>query len=155
MANWYGTARTNYVRFKDEAAYEAAKELVESCGNTWHRGEQRLVAMISGDDDSGGFNFSRYDEDAEKDVDIAWEDVAKHLDDDQVLVCMEVGAEKLRYVSGHTSAWNNKGESVELSLRNIYKLAFEKFGVAPTEARYTDEPEPVASSSQAPREGGG
>lgn len=155
MANWHGTARTNYVRFKDEEAYEAAKKLVESCGNKWHKGQQDLVAMISGDeDDNGGFSLSYCDEDTDEDVVIAWEDVAKHLDDGQVLVCMEVGAEKLRYVSGHTSAWTNKGESVNLGLGNIYKLAFEKLGVAPTEARYEDEPEPVSSSSQAPRDGG-
>lgn len=133
MSNWYGTARTNFVRFADEAAYEAAKALIDSTNMQWHPHEtHKLVAMVSGDDDSGGFDFTTTD-----DKEIWWPDITQHLADGQVLVAIEAGAEKLRYVSGHANAVSKSGEYVKISLDDIYTLAFEKFGVEPTVAEYS------------------
>jgi len=133
MANWYGTARTNFVRFADEAAYEAAKALINSTSMQWHpHGEHKLVAMISGNDDTGGFDFNTGD-----DKEIWWPDITKHLADGQVLVAIEAGAEKLRYVSGNAHAVDKSGKYVEISLSDIYALAFKKLGAWPTVAEYT------------------
>lgn len=133
MSNRYCTARTNYVRFADEAAYVAAKALIDSTSMQWHpHTTHKLVAMVSGDDDSGGFDFTTDD-----DKEIWWPDITQHLADGQVLVAIEAGAEKLCYVSGHASAVSKSGDYVKVSLDDIYTLAFEKFGVEPTMAEYS------------------
>jgi hypothetical protein len=151
MADWYGTARTNYVRFKDDASMQAAKKIVDDCGMKWHVGSGPLVAMIGGNDEYGGFRLSCKQDD-DLDQDYGWADIAQHLDDGQVLVCIEGGAEKLRYISGWAEAWNNQQQTVCVQLSDIYALARERFGVPIVEASYDYEPEPVEQvASEAPR----
>lgn len=138
MSNWIGTARTNYVKFASYEGYETAKALVEDSGNEMHpHPRHELVAMISGDDDSGGFNFTRWsEEEGDTDTEWWWPEVAKHLADGQVLVAIEAGAEKLRYVSGHAFAVHKDGRTVAVSLAGIYDMALEAFGIRPTSAEY-------------------
>lgn len=136
MANYYATARTNYVRFKDEAALREALALADKFNVSYYHDQPQepLCAMFYGDD--GGFCF--YDPDTDDDGD--WYEIAKLMADDQVLVVLEAGAEKLRYISAHASAWNNKGECVGLSLNEIYDRAEEAWGISPTPAEYSTLP---------------
>ena len=135
MANWYGTARTNFVRFADQKAFNKARRLTEKLGMTWHKhGDAKLTAMISGDDDSGGFNL--YDSD--RDIEHEWFEFAELLADGQILVGMVAGAEKLRYVDGYAFAINKQGEMVDIHLNEIYALAEKKFGTAVAPAAYQE-----------------
>ncbi len=139
MSNWIGTARTNYVKFASYEGYEAAKALVEASGNEVHpHPEFELVAMISGEGDTGGFYFTHYNDDTDEDVEWWWPDITKHLADGQVLVAIEAGAEKLRYISGHAIAVHKDGRHVELSLNDIYERALSAFGIMATPAVYTE-----------------
>ena len=47
--------------------------------------------------------------------------VSDHLEDDEWCVIQEVGAEKLRYLVGYSTAFNNKGEVFTVSLDDIFK----------------------------------
>lgn len=126
MSNWYGTARSNYVRVKDMGSFLKALE-------PWPIKTQAdlegRVALFSEDGDSGGWPSvsTTYDgDDIEFD---AVQILAPHLADGEVIVMMEAGAEKERYVTGCAFAFDNTGQSVQLLLTDIYKLAAEKLGV--------------------------
>jgi len=121
MANFYGTARSNYFEVKDLAAFEAAMAKLPDL-EVIHRDE--LVGIMVNDGDSGCFPSFTYDEETEEEfeIDIA-EHVAEHLADGAVAIFVQAGAEKLRYVSGYAEAINNKFQRKALSLDDIYDMA--------------------------------
>ncbi len=140
MSNFNGTARSNYFMVKDP---EAFKEWVMSCPNLgfWEKGGGTTYAVYSDDPDTGCWTM---EVEAEKSAD--GEEVSAyfnlidglipHLQDGQVCVLMEAGAEKMRYISGWAQAFDNTGKTVLVSLGDIYTKAKEAFGVGPNEAEY-------------------
>lgn len=129
MANWYGTSRTNYVKVTSLEAAEAFAE-TRTLEVDPHPSEVNFV-MFTSTDESGGFNHSKYDPVAEEytDDEWDWEEVAEILVEGQVLVVMEIGAEKLRYLTGVAVAITWDGRSTYLVLSGIYQKAAEEFGV--------------------------
>uniref|UniRef100_UPI0026075659 hypothetical protein n=1 Tax=uncultured Halomonas sp. TaxID=173971 RepID=UPI0026075659 len=106
MANWYGTARSNYFKVKDADAFKA---FADSVNLNWHAGPDDSF-MISGDDD-GSWPSYYYDEKRDEDVDLDLVcEISQHLQDDQIVVLMEAGAEKLRYITGYAVAFNKQAE---------------------------------------------
>ena len=61
--------------------------------------------------------------------------VASHLCEDEVAIFLEVGAEKLRYLIGHATAINHRGERKTLDLSEIYEHS-ENIGKHITTAAY-------------------
>ena len=124
MANYYGMARTNYFEVKD---FEAFKEeldnisLIEAHSKPTEEGTT-LVSLYS--EDEAGWVWTSYDKDTEEDTYVDWSGIfTRHLVDGSVAIVMEIGNEKLRYLSGLAIAYNNKGESKAVSLEDIYELA--------------------------------
>jgi hypothetical protein len=133
MANYYATARSNYFRVKDRAAFNEAITTLPDL-SVVDDAEGR-VALLCDQGDGGGWpsgHFDDNDEYVEADVPAI---VAEHLAADEVAVFMEAGAEKLRYVSGSAIAINGAGERREVALRDIYDLAAE-LGANVSEAQY-------------------
>jgi hypothetical protein len=130
MANYYATARSNYIAVKDESVFRewAARIGLSILEPTHHDkvadGIRRFGIAPGNGDDSGGWPTSIYHEDTDEceDIDVS-EQLSAHLADDEVAVLMEVGNEKLRYVSGTATAVNSKGEIAHLDLDSIYELA--------------------------------
>lgn len=60
-------------------------------------------------------------------------ELAEHLPKGQVAVLMEIGAEKLRYLTGVAIAVNHKGRVVEVMLSDIYRKAARSFRIAESE----------------------
>lgn len=134
MANYYATARSNYFKVKDVAAFEQWCALVglESITDDT---DQKLVGFLDGNPDGGGFPSSRYDDNDELvEIDLA-DELAAHLQDGQVAILMEGGAEKHRYIIGWALAVNSKGERKEVSLEDIYEQAAQ-LGEHVTRAEY-------------------
>ncbi len=132
MANYYGSARSNYFKVKDEAVFQEALSLIpdiEIHGDN----ESGFCILVSGGD-YGGWPNMGWNEETEEDYDI---DVpllvSEHLIDGAVAIFMESGAEKLRYVTGYAEAINSKGERTSISLTDIYEAA----------AELTDTPEDI------------
>lgn len=134
MSNWYGTARSNYILVKD---YDAFKEALEPWPIKVYRGDAvtNVVCLVSEEQDSGGWPSMTWgpdpgDPDMETEIEF---DPAKlicpHMVEGQVLVMMEAGAEKARYVTGNAVAYNHKGEHVQVNLVDIYDKAAAAFGV--------------------------
>lgn len=128
MANYYGAERTNYVRIREDKLEEvrAYKNLfgmeVINLGD-------RLGFIPSNFSDDGCFP-SCVENEAGAEVELDWKKIATCMEVGQVLVVMHVGREKLRYLNGSATAWDWRGEFVEISLKEIYERAAEKFGVA-------------------------
>lgn len=142
MANYYATARSNYFAVTDEKTFrEWAAALGLTVLEPTHRDKVadgvRRFGIAPGDGDgSGGWPTSIYHEDTDEceDIDVS-ELLAAHLANDEVAVLMEVGNEKLRYVSGSAVAVNNKGKFVLMELNDIYHKA-RRLGKNITMAEY-------------------
>jgi hypothetical protein len=122
MANYYAFARSNYFRVKDISKFE---EFCDSLNLTVikDKNESNLVGFLVEDND-GSLPSYIYNEETDEyeDIDLA-EELASHLEEDEVAIFMEVGAEKLRYLVGVAIAVNSKGEIKQVNLGEIYKLA--------------------------------
>jgi hypothetical protein len=124
MANYYATFRSNYFRVRDLTEF---KNLCESYNLTvlYEKDGSELVGIASGvDSDDGAMPDMKYNEQSDEFeyADLVG-DLYPLLLEGEVAVLMEVGAEKLRYVVGYAIAFNNKGETKELGLNQIYDLA--------------------------------
>lgn len=136
MANWIGSARTNYFRVKDVEAFKtwaAATSLAVF--------EQDGRCAVYSEDEHGGWPEIVFDNDttdAHRDFDIVYE-LAQHVVEGEIVVCLEVGAEKLRYITGDAIAFRVTAagiERVSIALRDIYQIAADRWGERPNEAEY-------------------
>ena len=134
MANWIGSARTNYFRVKDGDAFKA-----------WAKAASLVVFEEDGrfgvysEDEYGGWPEIVFDDDAtdaHRDFYITHE-LAQHVADGEIVVCLEAGAEKLRYITGSALAFkatNGAPETIGITLDDIYDLAQAKWGERPSAA---------------------
>lgn len=142
MANWIGSSRSNYFLVKDLAAFKAMvesqiSELEVSGPEQSGERQGKVCLLISKGSDSGALPNTRWDDEKDEDVEIDLPSlIAPHLVEGEIVVLQEIGAEKLRYLTGYSIAFDHTGERVEVSLRDIYALAMAKFGRAPDEASY-------------------
>lgn len=129
---WIGSARSNYFNVKDAKAFEAAMATFDvRIHPKGDGGGDARICLVATSDDG---DWPSVDEDCE-DIDFAGL-VAGHLADGEVAVLQTIGADKLRYLTGHAVAVRADGERVSVSLGDIYDKAFEAFGVRPPEATY-------------------
>ena len=120
MANYMGWARSSYVKVKDKEAFRAfldrfggAVEMIEDDkGRVGFLAPEGIPSTYMPDDTS---------QEAE-DVDFVSE-LAAHLTGNEVVIVMEVGYEKMRYLVGYAIAINNKKERREIDLAQIYETA--------------------------------
>jgi len=86
--------------------------------------KQNLVGFL-GDNDKGGLPSFYEDEKTGKeyDFDDFLKELSTHLEDGWVAVMKEVGAEKLRYITGFALAINSKGETERVTLEDLYEKA--------------------------------
>ncbi len=124
MADWYGTARSNYFRVKDIDAFRKLCKLWNITLITDEKNPVRVGFLCH--NNNGGFPDYRY-EDSESGEEFDFDDFLSELSpllmDDEVAVMVEVGAEKLRYVTGCAIAINCKGDKCSVSLDEIYERA--------------------------------
>jgi hypothetical protein len=136
VANWYGTSRSNYFRVKDAGAFlKWADE--RGLGVFKHQHDEGVFAIHGGASTDDG-SWPSYDMEEDEDIDLVAE-LAEHLCGDQIAVLLEIGAEKLRYLTGVAIALNSQGATVELTLSDVYRTAAHTFRVpesAITRAEY-------------------
>lgn len=126
MSNDIGAARSNYFHVQDSDAFRAALAAASADLQVWTHGDgsdPSFVAIYSDDPDTGCWPSGYFDEqDDWVELDLVAL-IAPHLRDGEVAVLMEAGFQKLRYVFGHTVAFNATGETVQLNLNDIYQQA--------------------------------
>lgn len=128
MADFLATSRSNFVLVKD---VKAAIESLKDFDIPIHRHPTNSNAiMLAGCDGDGTFNFSYTDGDDDVYLDLAeWS--ATHLVENQVLVLVSAGAEKLRYISAWAEAYTWKGEVISVDLLDVlFSKIYEKLGTS-------------------------
>ena len=129
MANWYGTARSNYFKVNDEAEFRKDLEGVE----IQIKSKDGAVVLFGGGD-SGGWPSGQWDENDEEFVEVdLCGIIQEHIAPGDCAILMEVGAEKLCYLTGRAVAVT-AAEVSTVSLDDIYAVA----------AKMTDSPVCVA-----------
>ena len=136
MANYYATARSSYFTVKDTMAFEAWCK----AHNLHYWTNTDGCYTITPDDDPGHWplyepELDENDDEVEFDLET---ELSKHLATNQVAILIEVGSEKLRYLTGHTVAIHADGRTCHISLQDIYAQAQSTFGddVTITRAEY-------------------
>lgn len=146
MANYYGACRSNYFKVKDRKAFEAALD-----GYAWEieymdREDPKSKLVLCGTSGGGTPTIRRTPEDelaklqeeaarlgtdAPDDLqEIDYRELfMTHLQDGEVAILMETGAEKLRYLIGSASAYHSDGRHTFVDLAEIYGKVETEFGV--------------------------
>lgn len=127
MANWYGIARTNYVKVKD---YDALIKFIEGLPIEVqpHPEAVNFVSFNPADNDTGDFDHYYSDDDGNEEC-WDWPHIAEHFVEGQVLIVMTVGHEKSRYLTGYASAITWDGRVTDVNIDDIYQKAVREFGV--------------------------
>jgi hypothetical protein len=137
MANYEAVWRSNYIAVKDEAAF--TKE-IEDSGLKDHldvarddTGERICLCGTGGE----GIPLETYNEESDDWGSFDWGDFcSRHLKEGEVLIVMEAGCEKLRYITGISRAYNHEGATLSVSIDDIYGLVEKHWGTNPTECAY-------------------
>jgi len=141
MADWAGHARSNYFKVKDQDAFA---DLCEKWNLTFvvDKNSPERVGFLCENEFGGLPNYRMEEEEIhgkivefEYDFDDFLDQLTKHLEDNEVAIMYEVGAEKMRYITGIAYAINNKRDVVSVSLDDIYKKA-KTLGKNITDATY-------------------
>lgn len=146
MADWYGTARTNYVLIKDMEGLKKALEPfdVSIKEHPQHKGFVFLDPSCTGDGD-----FPSFDDDDEEIEFSFQEHVVPYLAEGQVLIATAAGAEMLRYITGWATAYAWNGQTTSISISDITKVAARAFRMDPSQiARPAYEEVPDAFEEQ-------
>jgi hypothetical protein len=132
MANYIGSSRTNYFRVDPakQAEFDAWTQRfdleVHPIDNpTGDPALAGLVCLLTGDCTDDG-TFPSCDPDTDEEVPFV-ETLATFLAPGSVAVVKEVGAEKLRYLSGWAVAVDHTGQQVQVTLHDIYEKALAAF----------------------------
>lgn len=123
MANYCGTARSNYFRVKDKQKFaEWCNSLeLEPIYTKDDLTKDELCGFLVNTEYGSIPNF-RMEGDECIDIDFIIE-LSTHLTDGEVAIVMEIGAEKMRYLQGFAEAVNSKGETAIVTLDDIYDKA--------------------------------
>lgn len=129
MASYYASARSNYFKVRDNRAFKAWLTTIPDLRYIEHDVDKNLVGFLC--DADGGFpcdksvmTNSKMGNPVEEyvELDIITE-LWPHLQEGEVAIIMESGAEKLRYVVGWAKAVNWLGKTKTVDLTHIYKEA--------------------------------
>lgn len=132
MANAEYAARSNYFSVEDADGFRAAMADYEVTVVEGKRDQEGMFALLAATEDG---SWPTHNDERDEDIDMVAA-VAPHLVAGQVAVLVMAGWEKLRYVVGFAEAFDRSGESVRVSLDDIYAAAKAKFSVSPTDASY-------------------
>lgn len=135
MANWYGTAHSNYFRVKEPNAFVQWTEQHGLGVFRSERGPDVFAIHPGNDSDSGG--WPSYDMENDEELNLVAE-LARHLAPGQVAILLEVGAEKLRYLTGQAIAVNASGHVAEVTLQGIYRKAARAFHIPESEITHAE-----------------
>lgn len=149
MADWYGNARTNYVRIKPEhesamlvvcdifsilaivKMHEGLRHFGFFPANTNSNGDFARRRNVSDLADPKKLNGLNIVVDDNGDFELDWLLIAGYMEDDDILVIETIGNEKLRYLTGVSEAYSTTAMLGSISIGDIYA----QFGVK-TQAVY-------------------
>lgn len=134
MANWYGKARSNYVRIKPQCV-ELMKQLCAVYGilpvDKTFEGVMTFGFFPNCTENGAFCDCFNTEEpnkitdlgipvDADGDYEMDWNLIAACMEDGEILVIETIGNEKLRYLTGVAEAYTNRGFLGSVSIDDIY-----------------------------------
>lgn len=126
--DYYAKFRTNHFRVKDRTAFLDWVETLPGVEPVRPNGPDDFNHFCLINDGS----IPSHDiEDDEIDFPAC---LATHLEPEQVAIIMEIGSEGLRYLVGEAIAVDPSGDTITISLHDIYQKAAETFGVPISDA---------------------
>lgn len=126
MANYVGHARSNCFRIRDETTFLAWVDTLPGVVAQRENSDRKLFVLLVEDADGGGWPHWRYQEDMEDEEELDLHaELSEHLAEGEVAILQEVGSEKLRYLVGYAVAVNHKGETLSVSIDEIYQMVQE------------------------------
>lgn len=147
MANWQGAARSNYVRVTDVDALRAEMEPWDISVQEGSGKEAGKFCLLCETGD-GGWPSSREVDDDEGDIGndgFVEFDFGEHVmplvAEGEVLIVMEAGAEKPRYITSWSGAFVRTGDDVKaiyVNIDRIYEMVRNEFGVNFGEFTYVE-----------------
>jgi len=129
MSNFIASARSNYFRVTDFDGLKTALAPFEIAIDR-HPSQPDYVCLEGAEDGSGWPSSGCTDDDAEVEFDPE-QQICRFMAPGEVLIMMEVGAEKLRYLCGRASAYRADGKQCHVSLDQIYNMVETELGAAP------------------------
>ncbi|MBT3175263.1 MAG: hypothetical protein HN336_10485 [Lentimicrobiaceae bacterium] len=136
MATYYGKCRSNYFKIKDVTRF---KDICEDFELDVIEKDNKFGFIV--DNETGipdpvecvneMLEYDKYDCKYDYVEDI----IAEMLDDNEVMIVMSFGSEDWRSLSGYAVAYNNKGETENVALRDIYEKS-NKLGANITYAEW-------------------
>lgn len=137
MADYQGKARSNYFLLRDAAARSALADFAAATDmELITTDDNPLRAGLISNSPNGSWPSSITVEESEETIDVEVPaHVSQWLAEGSVAIFMEIGAEKMRYLSGYAVAINSRGEEHAVSLSDIYERAAH-LGSDVTQAAY-------------------
>jgi len=105
----------------DEKCKHLIKRTVGECKGDEY--EDELVGFLGNNGNGQIFGYAEDDQGNVLEFEDALNMLATHLEEGWVAIVQEVGAEKLRYITGFATAINSKGETQDISIGQIYQKA--------------------------------
>ncbi len=122
MANFYGTAITNFANFEN---ISGLREYCNSTDLDLIFSADKSKVMIASASESGWPSLKQNKDGELVEIQDLYSDISQFLADEQVLVFMSCGNEGRRYVSGEAHAQDNKGNITAINLYDILPLVSE------------------------------
>lgn len=121
MANYYAYARSNYFRVKDLPDFDAFCRKWDLAKT---EREERVGFLVNSEH---GLNTGYYyDPETGEDVEANFEqELSSHLLDGEVAIVIQIGWEKLRYLTAWAWAVNHEGKLAACDISEIYERAKE------------------------------
>lgn len=137
MANFYGTARSNYFQVKDLEEFKRQCCLFDlAVDERFEDGAGVSVIIYPDKAESGCWPSGFWDEDLGDMVEFDVADfVQEHIADNQCAILFEIGNENLRYLHGIAIAVT-KDKIETVSLHDIYNIAAKMVTSEVTRAEY-------------------
>ena len=123
MADYVAYARTNYFRVKDRDQFD---QWVDQFNVDIHADGDGSICLLF----EAEIPFYLYDDDTgeERDVDFMGE-LSAFLEEGEIAIAKEVGFEKMRYLGGVAIAVNHEGDTIRLTIDDIYSQVAEEWNV--------------------------
>lgn len=130
MSDWYGTSRSNYFNVLQEKQEEFEKFCKDHCLTIMRETKDKQptgrVGINAANSDKG--SWPSYDLETDTEFDIV-DKLQDFITPDSVVILMESGAEKTRYVTGYAISFNKKRVIKEISINDIYRETAKKLKI--------------------------
>ena len=122
MANYYSTCRTNYFKVKDFEEFKNWTHTIAFEGLEICEGDNGTICLLC----DNGWPLCKLPDYEEFDF---LTEFKQHLVEKEVVVLMEAGAEKHRYIQGMAMAVMKGRRPITIDISDIYDKAKKRFGV--------------------------